>query len=215
MKKKRIIRFPLLQLNSLGWKEEFLSERGKFSPFWLIPHQGPIQEYHSLVLTKTYSQEPQPRSTRDKPLIKWKHFHRWWEAFSDLNIKSFFNLPQCSHWGCCRELSYWSRQNIVLFHQRQKWVKIIKHFLFSTDNVTYQLFQQWKCLTQHQSCPSTLRWCGQWSNGRRWSTCGRSPRSACTLIPEWILCMHVLSKSIKHVDQTSTNNVFEERGSNT
>jgi len=126
--------------------------------FWPSPHQGPTQECCSLVLTKTYSQEPQPHSNRDK--------------------------PQYNHWECCRELSYWSQQN------------------------TAQLFQQWKSLPLYQSCPSTLRWCGRWSSGRRWSTYGRSPRSACTSIPEWILCKSVINKSIKYVVQTSANDIF-------
>ena len=73
--KTRIIRFSLLQLNSLGSKEEGMSKRGQFPPFWPSPHQGPIQECCSLVLTKTCSQEPRPHSTRDKPLMRWKHFH--------------------------------------------------------------------------------------------------------------------------------------------
>ena len=45
----------------------------------------------------------------------------------------------------------------------------------------YPQFQLWKFPPQHWSCSSILRWCGLWSAGRRWWTCGRLPRNACTL----------------------------------
>ena len=45
----------------------------------------------------------------------------------------------------------------------------------------YPQFQLWKFPPQHWSCSSILRWCGLWSAGRRWWTCGRLPRNVYTL----------------------------------
>ena len=144
-----------------------MSERGKKSPFWLSLHQGPIQECWSLVSTKTCSREPRPHSTRDKPGNIFKGDEKRLKT-----VFFFFQVPRYSRWECCTELSCWSRQNTVLF-----WPKYV---LFKDIMTGYQVFQLWKCLPLRRSCPSTPRSCGRWSAGRRWSTCGRSPRNVCT-----------------------------------
>ena len=56
-------------------------------------------------------------------------FYKNWKCYNDWNYHNVY-LPQCSHWGCCKELSYWSQQNKVLFYRRSTIHTMVKSLIY-------------------------------------------------------------------------------------